>query len=67
MSLFHFDLPIVLLGSFKTCPFRELRLLESMEALCERLLSYNIHKEKKGLTRFAPGISQTFQTLEGLV
>ncbi|XP_055613936.1 protein canopy homolog 4 [Uranotaenia lowii] len=45
----------------------ELRLLESMENVCERILEYNIHKERKDSTRFAKGMSQTFQTLHGLV
>ena len=45
----------------------ELRLIETMESLCDRLLSYNIHKERKDSTRFARGVSQTFQTLNNLV
>lgn len=45
----------------------ELRLLESLENVCERILAYNIHKERKDSTRFAKGMSQTFQTLHGLV
>ena len=45
----------------------ELRLLESMENVCDRVLEYNIHKERKDSTRFAKGMSQTFQTLHGLV
>lgn len=45
----------------------ELRLLESMENVCDRILEYNIHKERKDSTRFAKGMSQTFQTLHGLV
>lgn len=48
-------------------PFRELRLVESLEGLCERILKYNIHKERSDSTRFAKGMSQTFQTLHGLV
>lgn len=47
--------------------FRELRLVESLDGLCERILSYNIHKERTDSTRFAKGMSQTFQTLHGLV
>lgn len=46
--------------------FRELRLVESMENLCERILEYNIHKERKDSTRFAKGMSQTFKALHGL-
>lgn len=45
----------------------ELRLLESLENVCDRVLSYNLHKERKDSTRFAKGMSQTFQTLHGLV
>ncbi len=45
----------------------ELRLLESLENVCDRILQYNIHKERKDSTRFAKGMSQTFQTLHGLV
>ncbi|XP_055529394.1 protein canopy homolog 4-like [Wyeomyia smithii] len=45
----------------------ELRLLESMENVCDRILEYNIHKERKDSTRFAKGMSQTFQTLHALV
>lgn len=45
----------------------ELRLLESLENVCERVLKYNLHKERKDSTRFAKGMSQTFETLHGLV
>lgn len=45
----------------------ELRLLESLENVCDRVLGYNLHKERKDSTRFAKGMSQTFQTLHGLV
>ncbi|KZC13199.1 PREDICTED: protein canopy homolog 3 [Dufourea novaeangliae] len=45
----------------------ELRLVESMEGLCERILDYNIHKERSDSTRFAKGMSQTFKALHGLV
>ena len=45
----------------------ELRLLESLEGLCERVLQYNIHKERKDSSRFDKGMSETFQTLHGLV
>lgn len=46
---------------------RELRLVESLDGICERILQYNIHKERTDSTRFAKGMSQTFQTLHGLV
>ncbi|XP_071562490.1 protein canopy 4 [Temnothorax nylanderi] len=45
----------------------ELRLVESLEDVCERILEYNIHKERTDSTRFAKGMSQTFKTLHGLV
>lgn len=38
-----------------------------MENICERILEYNIHKERSDSTRFAKGMSQTFKTLHGLV
>ncbi|CAL1269218.1 unnamed protein product [Larinioides sclopetarius] len=45
----------------------ELRLVESLEGICERLLDYNIHKERKDSTRFAKGMSTTFKVLHDLV
>ncbi|XP_034935468.1 protein canopy 4 [Chelonus insularis] len=45
----------------------ELRLVESLENICDRILEYNIHKERQDSTRFAKGMSQTFKTLHGLV
>ncbi|XP_050542197.1 protein canopy homolog 3 [Daktulosphaira vitifoliae] len=45
----------------------ELRLVESLDGVCERILEYNIHKERTDSSRFARGMSQTFQTLHGLV
>ncbi|XKL69119.1 hypothetical protein PGB90_006888 [Kerria lacca] len=45
----------------------ELRLVESLDGVCEKILEYNIHKERQDSTRFAKGMSQTFQTLHGLV
>ncbi len=39
----------------------ELRLVEALDTLCEGLLRYNIHKERSDWTRFAPGMSETFQ------
>ncbi len=45
----------------------ELRLVETMESACDRLLEYSIHKERDDHTRFARGTSQTFQALNGLV
>ncbi|KAI1291887.1 Protein canopy -like protein 3 [Halotydeus destructor] len=51
----------------KKYKFSELRLVESMEGVCDRLLQYNMHKERTDSSRFAKGMSQTFQTLHGLV
>ena len=45
----------------------ELRLVESIDGVCEEILKYNIHKERTDSTRFAKGMSQTFRTLHGLV
>jgi len=45
----------------------ELRLIETLDGICETMLQYNIHKEREDSTRFAKGQSQTFRTLEGLV
>ncbi|KAE8746024.1 hypothetical protein FOCC_FOCC007282 [Frankliniella occidentalis] len=45
----------------------ELRLVESLDGICERVLQYNIHKERTDSTRFSKGMSQTFRTLHGLV
>lgn len=45
----------------------ELRLLESLDGVCDRILEYNIHKERQDSTRFAKGMSQTFKALHGLV
>ncbi|XP_075981869.1 FGF signaling regulator protein canopy b [Anticarsia gemmatalis] len=45
----------------------ELRLIESLEGVCEKILEYNIHKERQDSTRFAKGMSHTFKTLHGLV
>lgn len=55
----------VLNSSLLLC--RELRLLESLENVCDKILEYNIHKERSDSTRFAKGMSQTFKTLHGLV
>lgn len=45
----------------------ELYFIESIEGVCDNLLKYNIHKERKDSTRFAKGISSTFKTLHELV
>jgi len=45
----------------------ELRLIESLENICDAILEYNMHKERAGSRRFAKGKSETMETLEGLV
>lgn len=45
----------------------EVRLLDSLEGICDKLLTYNIHKERKDSTRFAKGMSTTFKVLHDLV
>lgn len=58
------------LGSnIKTKKYRnsELRLIETLENLCDRILQYNMHKEHKNSNRFAKGQSMTMKTLHGLV
>ncbi|XP_069748874.1 protein canopy homolog 3 [Narcine bancroftii] len=45
----------------------DIRLIEVTENICNRLLDYNLHKERSGSNRFAKGMSETFQTLHGLV
>lgn len=45
----------------------ELRLVEVMDNVCNSLMEYSIHKERKDWTRFSRGKSQTFQALDGLV
>ncbi len=45
----------------------ELRLIDTIDVICDKLLEYNIHKERKDSTRFARGTSETFQALDNLV
>lgn len=45
----------------------ELYLIESLEGACDKILEYNIHKERKDSNRFAKGMSNTFKTLHELV
>lgn len=45
----------------------ETRLEEALEKLCERILDYSVHAERKGSLRYAKGQSQTMTTLKGLV
>ena len=45
----------------------ELRLIETRDTVCEKLLEYNVHKERKDSTRFSRGTSETFQALDNLV
>merc|ERR1711915_200946 len=39
----------------------------TLDGICDRVLEYNIHKERSDSSRFARGQSETFRTLEGLV
>ncbi|KAK3090124.1 hypothetical protein FSP39_009362 [Pinctada imbricata] len=47
----------------------ELRLIEATTDphICDKILKYNVHKERKGSNRFAKGRSETMDTLHGLV
>ncbi|XP_070579511.1 protein canopy 4-like [Ptychodera flava] len=45
----------------------EMRFIEATENICEEVLKYNLHAERRGSRRFAKGMSETFQTLHGLV
>ncbi|XP_029282283.1 protein canopy homolog 3 [Cottoperca gobio] len=45
----------------------DLRFIEVVENVCQRLLEYNLHKERSGSNRFAKGMPETFSTLHGLV
>lgn len=45
----------------------ETRLEEALENLCEQVLDYSVHAERKGSLRYAKGQSQTMATLKGLV
>jgi len=47
----------------------ELRLTEAIHEphICENILQYNVHAERKGSLRYAKGVSETMQTLHGLV
>lgn len=39
---------------YSLCAYiRELRLIEAMDGICEKIMEYNIHKERKGSLRFA--------------
>lgn len=53
---------------FLSLPYlRELRLVETLEEVCSGMLEYRIHKERLDSTRWAKKMSQTFETLHGLV
>lgn len=45
----------------------DLRFIEVVENVCQRLTEYSLHKERSGSNRFAKGMSETFSTLHGLV
>lgn len=39
----------------------ELRLIETLDSVCEKLLDYRIHKERTDSSRFDRGMSETFR------
>ncbi|XP_077192471.1 protein canopy homolog 3 isoform X2 [Paroedura picta] len=45
----------------------DIRLIDVQENICNRILAYNLHKERTGSNRFAKGMSETFETLHNLV
>ncbi|XP_054763257.2 protein canopy 4-like [Lytechinus pictus] len=45
----------------------ELRLLETLDEVCPKILQYNIHAERQNSRRFSKGMSETMGTLHGLV
>uniref|UniRef100_A0AAY4D0T8 Protein canopy homolog 3 n=1 Tax=Denticeps clupeoides TaxID=299321 RepID=A0AAY4D0T8_9TELE len=45
----------------------DIRFIEVMENVCQRLMEYSLHKERQGSNRFAKGMSETFSTLHNLV
>ncbi|KAJ8337790.1 hypothetical protein SKAU_G00367560 [Synaphobranchus kaupii] len=45
----------------------DIRFIEVVENVCQRLMEYSLHKEREGSNRFAKGMSETFSTLHGLV
>ncbi|XP_018607179.1 protein canopy homolog 3-like [Scleropages formosus] len=45
----------------------DIRFIEVIENVCQRLQRYNLHKERPGSNRFAKGMSETFATLHNLV
>ncbi|KAJ3585782.1 hypothetical protein NHX12_014500 [Muraenolepis orangiensis] len=59
------------LDTKKTAPIKyvksDLRFIEVVENVCQRLMEYSLHKERQGSNRFAKGMSETFSTLHGLV
>ncbi|KPP73073.1 hypothetical protein Z043_107873 [Scleropages formosus] len=45
----------------------DIRFIEVLETVCQRLTEYSLHKEREGSNRFAKGMSETFSTLHNLV
>lgn len=50
------------------CLYRDLRFIEVVENVCQRLLEYNLHKERTGSNRFAkvsvcPSVCNTIDLL----
>jgi hypothetical protein len=44
----------------------EIRLIETLENICDRMLDYRMHKEFDDVRRFAKGTSRTMRTLSDL-
>jgi hypothetical protein len=51
---------------FKCFNFSELRLIEVLEEVCDRFLTYSVHAEREGSLRYSKGESQTMKTLKQL-
>lgn len=54
-------------GQVKKYRDSELRFLETLEGLCNRILDYKMHKEHGDSRRFAKKQSETMKTLHGSV
>ena len=45
---------------FKLRYFRELRLVEALENVCENFRKYKVHKDKNDRERYSPGKNDCF-------
>uniref|UniRef100_A0A915PL83 DUF3456 domain-containing protein n=1 Tax=Setaria digitata TaxID=48799 RepID=A0A915PL83_9BILA len=45
---------------------KELKFVEALEGICERMLQFKLHKEKSGISRFAKEESSTMKALNEL-